>query len=316
MEQTIRLGVSACLLGHEVRYNGGHSRDRFITDTLGMYVQFVPVCPEVECGFGVPRETLRLAGDPESPRLMTGKTHRDVTEQMRQWAHGRVVELEKEDLCGFIFKKGSPSSGMQRVKVYTEKGMPSHNGVGMFARAFMEHFPLLPTEEDGRLNDPKLRENFVESIFTLRRWRDVLASTPRRGDYVEFHTQNKLLLFSHSPTHYRLMGKLVAGIKSLPIEEFRTQYQTLLLQTLQLKTTIKKNSDALFHIMGYFKKVLTPDEKQELIGIIETYRVGYVPLVVPITLLKHYARKHDQTYLKQQSYLDPHPVELQLRNHA
>jgi uncharacterized protein YbbK (DUF523 family) len=180
MEERIKLGVSACLLGQKVRYNGDHCRDAFITDTLAQYVEFIPVCPEVECGLPIPREAMRLVGDPKSPRLVTSRTKVDHTERMLDWCSKKIPELERLDLYGFIFKKGSPSSGMERVKVYTEEGMPSHRGIGMFARAFIEHFPLLPVEEDGRLNDPKLRENFIEAIFVLKRWRMSVLPKPTR----------------------------------------------------------------------------------------------------------------------------------------
>ena len=316
MVEKIRLGISACLLGQEVRYDGGHKLDRFLTDTLGQYVEYVPVCPEVECGLSVPREAMHLAGDPESPRLVTIKTKRDLTDQMVQWAGKRVEELEKEDLCGFVFKTGSPSSGMERVKVYNEKGMPEKKGVGMFARAFMEHFPLLPVEEDGRLHDPKLRENFIESIFTLMRWREVLREKRNVGRLVAFHTKNKLLILSHNQTHYRQMGKLVAGGKGVPVKGLYADYETLLLDALRLKTTVKKNINVLQHMMGYFKRDLSSDEKQELLEIIEEYRQGYVPLIVPITLFNHYVRKYAQSYLDRQTYLKPHPIALQLRNHV
>ena len=215
MEEQIKLGVSACLLGQNVRYNGGHSRDPFITDTLSQYVEFFPVCPEVECGFSIPREALRLVGDPDSPRLITSNTKQDHTERMLSWCSKKVRELEQLDLYGFIFKKGSPSSGMERVKVYNVQGMPSNRGIGMFARAFMDNFPLLPVEEDGRLHDPKLRENFIEAIFVLKRWRESLSPKPTRGRFVEFHTKHKLLLMAHSPIHMRLMGKLVAELEGL-----------------------------------------------------------------------------------------------------
>ncbi|UCG14989.1 MAG: DUF523 domain-containing protein, partial [Deltaproteobacteria bacterium] len=171
MEKGIRLGISTCLLGENVRYDGGHKRDRFITDTLGQFVQFVPVCPEAECGLGIPRESMHLKGSPESPRLITTRTKIDHTDRMLAWARIRVRQLEKEDLCGFIFKSNSPSSGMERVRIYNEAGMPEKKGVGIFARAFMDHFPLLPVEEEGRLHDVKLRENFIERIFALKRWR-------------------------------------------------------------------------------------------------------------------------------------------------
>ena len=316
MENRIRLGLSTCLLGENVRFDGGHKRDRFVTDTLGQFLEFVPVCPEMECGLGVPRESMRLEGNPESPRLVTNRTKIDHTERMITWARKRVQELEKEDLCGFIFKSRSPSSGMERVRVYNEKGIPEKKGVGMFARIFMEHFPLLPVEEDGRLHDIRLRENFIERIFALKRWREIMGDKLSRGKLVTFHTQHKLLLLSHSPKHAGAMGKLVAKAKHLPQDELYSAYQDLLMQALKLKTTIKKNINVLQHMMGYFKKQLSGDEKQELLETIDQYREGYIPLIVPITLIKHYVRKYDQPYLRQQVYLNPHPLELKLRNHA
>ena len=314
--EKIRLGISTCLLGENVRYDGGHKLDRFLTDTLGQYVEYVPVCPEVECGLPIPRESMHLEGDPQSPQLVTLRTKQDMTERMVSWAVKRVVELEKEGLCGFIFKSDSPSSGMERVRVYSEKGMPVKKGVGMFARIFMEHFPLLPVEDEGRLHDPKLRENFVECIFALKRWREVLAQKESRGNLVDFHTQHKLLILSHSPKHYQVMGKLVAKAKEIILKELYQQYQAILMEALQLKTTPKKNANVLMHMMGYFKEQLSSDEKQELLEVIDHYRQEYIPLIVPTTLINHYVRKYDQPYLKQQVYLNPHPLELQLRNHV
>ncbi|MDH3802954.1 MAG: DUF523 and DUF1722 domain-containing protein [Deltaproteobacteria bacterium] len=316
MKNSIRIGLSTCLLGENVRFDGGHKRDRFVTDTLGQFLEFVPVCPEMECGLGVPRESMRLEGKPESPRLVTNRTKIDHTERMITWARKRVKELEKEDLCGFIFKSRSPSSGMERVRVYNEKGVPENKGVGMFARIFMEHFPLLPVEEDGRLHDIKLRENFIERIFALKRWRDLLDEKRSRGKLVAFHTQHKLLILSHSQKHSRILGKVVAEAKSISPQQLYPQYQALLMEALQLKTTVKKNINVLEHMMGYFKKQLSADEKQELLETFNQYREGYIPLIVPLTLIKHYVRKYDQPYLKQQVYLNPHPVELKLRNHA
>jgi uncharacterized protein YbgA (DUF1722 family) len=235
---------------------------------------------------------------------------------MVAWAERRLKELEQEDLCGFIFKSDSPSSGMERVRVYSYKGMPERKGVGIFARMFMEHFPLLPVEEEGRLHDPKLRENFIESIFTLKRWRDLLKDHPTRGKLVAFHTEHKLLILSHSPKHNQLMGKLVAGAKQIPPGKLYREYEALFVAALMVKTTVKKNTNVLQHMMGYFKKELSPDEKQELIEVIDGYHEGLAPLIVPITLLRHYVRKYDQPYLKEQVYLNPHPVELKLRNHV
>jgi uncharacterized protein YbgA (DUF1722 family)/uncharacterized protein YbbK (DUF523 family) len=314
--EKIRLGISTCLLGENVRYDGGHKLDRFLTETLGQYVEYVPVCPEVECGLGTPREALRLVGNPEAPRLVTTHTKQDLTDRMTQWAQKRVDELEKEGLYGFIFKSDSPSSGMERVKVYSEQGMPVKKGIGMFARVFMGHFPLLPVEEEGRLHDPNLRENFIERIFTLKRWRETLAQKERRGSLVDFHTRHKLLVLSHNPRHYQIMGKWVAQDKTIPLKDLYRQYQILLMEALLFKTTPKKNSNVLQHMMGYFKEQLSSDEKQELLEVIDSYRQEYIPLVVPVTLIGHYVRKYDQPYLKEQVYLNPHPMELQLRNHV
>ena len=314
--EKIKLGISTCLLGENVRYDGGHKLDRFLTDTLGQHVEYVPVCPEVECGLPIPREAMHLEGNPDSPRLTTTHTKQDMSERMVTWANKRVVELEKEGLCGFIFKSGSPSSGMERIKVYNEEGMPVKKGVGMFARIFMEHFPLLPAEGEGRLHDPELRENFIERIFTLKRWREALAKKESRGIIVDFHTKHKLLILSHSPKHYQAMGKLVAKARGLPLKEFYSQYKTLLMEALKLKTTSKKNSNVLMHIMGYFKEQLSSDEKKELLEVIDFYRKGHIPLIVPITVINHYVRKYEQPYLKEQIYLSPHPLELQLRNHV
>jgi len=316
MEDRIRLGISMCLLGENVRYDGGHKLDRFLTGTLGQFVSYVPVCPEVECGLGIPRESLRLVGDAEAPRLVTTRTSIDHTEKMVAWAKKRVRELEKEGLCGFIFKSKSPSSGMERVRVYNEKGMPAKNGVGVFARIFMEHFPLIPVEDEGRLHDPVLRENFIERLFTLKRWRETLEKKRSLGNLVDFHSRHKLLILSHSNKHYRIMGKVVATGKGTPLNALYKHYETLLMEALALKATTRKNTNVLHHLMGYFKKQLTPDEKQELLEIIEEYRQDFIPLIVPVTLINHYTRKYNQPYLSTQVYLKPHPIDLKLRNHV
>jgi uncharacterized protein YbgA (DUF1722 family) len=235
---------------------------------------------------------------------------------MLSWAAERVRQLEVDNLCGFVFKSGSPSSGMERVKVYSEKGMPAKVGVGLFARAFLEHFPLLATEEEGRLHDPVLRENFIERVFTYRRWRETAQGGRTRGRLVDFHTRNKLLILSHSPKHYQTMGRLVAAGKERAADDLYGRYQELLVDALRLKATPRKNANVLQHALGYFKKQLDADEKQELLEVIERYRLQQLPLVVPITLLNHYVRKYAQPYLAQQTYLNPHPIELQLRNHV
>ena len=315
-EGKIRLGVSSCLLGEKVRFDGGHKLDRFLTETLSQFVEFVPVCPEVEMGLPTPRETLRLVGEPESQRLVFSKSGEDITDRMAVWANKRVAELEKEELCGFIFKSKSPSSGMERVKLYDRNGVPNKQGVGLFARAFMEHFPLLPVEEDGRLHDPGLRDNFIEIIFTLKRWREALQKGATRGVLVEFHTRHKLLLLSHSPEIYRQMGKLVADAKAMEEQTLFDCYLGLLTKGLRLKTTVAKHVNVLQHVLGYFKKQLSADEKQEVLSVIDSYRARQIPLIVPVTLLNHFVRKYDQVYLQQQVYLNPHPLELKLRNHV
>jgi uncharacterized protein YbgA (DUF1722 family)/uncharacterized protein YbbK (DUF523 family) len=314
--EKIPIGISACLLGENVRYNGGHALDRFLRDTLGKYVQYVPVCPEVECGFGIPRETFRLVGDPRQPRLMTGKTGIDHTERMEAWAGKRVEDLEKENLCGFIFKSDSPSSGMERVKVYDDKGVPRKIGMGVFAKVFMEHFPLIPVEEEGRLHDPILRENFIERIFTCKRYREAMKEKELIRNLVAFHTKNKLLLMTHSPKYLKEMGNLVAHAKQFPPKEFIMQYEKLLMEAMALKPSTAKHTNVLHHIMGYFKKDLSTDEKREILEVVDEYRQGLIPLIVPVTLMNHYVRKYDEAYLKEQVYLNPHPLELQLRNHV
>jgi len=316
VDKRIRIGISSCLLGQKVRYDGGHKLDRFLTDTLGRYVDYVPVCPEVECGLTVPREAMHLQGDPANPRLVTVRTGIDHTQRMRRWAKNRARELEAENLSGFIFRSGSPSSGMERVKVFKDGGLPAKVGVGMFARAFMEHFPLIPVEEDGRLHDPVLRENFIEAIFTLGRWRKLLEGRKKAGALVSFHTAHKLLILSHSRKHYDSMGRLVAGGGKNDPGGLLSNYERLLTEAMKLKSTRKKNTDVLMHAMGYFRKVLTRDEKQELLEVIERYRIELVPLVVPLTLIRHYIRKYDQPYLKEQVFFHPHPLEVLLRNHV
>lgn len=311
-----RLGISTCLLGEKVRYDGVGKRDRFLTDTFGKYVEWVPVCPEVECGLPIPREAMHLEGDPENPRLVTRKTHIDHTDRMRSWAGKRLAQLEKEDLAGYIFKSDSPSSGMERVRVYDEKGTPRKIGVGLWARAFMDHFPLLPVEDEGRLHDPLLRENFIERVFCLKRYRDAMRPRRSRGALVSFHAAHKLQLMAHSQKTLKEMGRLVARAGELSGDELYGAYERLLMEGMKLKSSPGKNSNVLMHALGYFKRELTSDEKREALDVTDEYRREHVPLIVPVTLLRHYIRKYAVEYLAAQSYFNPHPAELKLRNHA
>jgi uncharacterized protein YbgA (DUF1722 family)/uncharacterized protein YbbK (DUF523 family) len=317
-EGKIRIGISACLTGQNVRYDGGHQQDRYITDTLGRWFAWVPVCPEVEYGLPVPREAMRLVGDPAGPRLVTIKSRIDHTDGMLAWAGKRLEGLAAEELCGFIFKSRSPSSGMAAVKVYpaSGSGMAVKKGVGIFAGALMKRFPLLPCEEDGRLNDPVLRENFIERIFVYRRWRELERGGGGVKELVEFHSRHKLLILSHSPKHLSTLGHLVANPNRLTPAALKEAYFQTLMEGLCLIATPAKQTNVLEHMAGYFKKRLTPDEKQELAGLIGRYRRGLLPLIVPVTLISHYVRLYREPYLQNQIYLNPHPAELMLRNHG
>lgn len=314
-ERAIFVGVSSCLLGEKVRYDGGHKQDRYISDLLGHYFTFVPVCPEVESGLPVPREAMRLEGDPAAPRLMTRNSRRDLTEQMQSFCRQKVEELAGQDLSGFIFKKDSPSSGLWRVKVYRQ-GMPVRTGSGLFAAAVVRQFPLLPVEEEGRLHDPVLRENFIERVFANRRWQDFLRDDGSLGGLVAFHTRHKFQLMAHQPVIYREMGKLVATGRPRSLTTLLARYGSDFMRCLGYLATPRKNTDVLLHLLGFFKKQLSPGDKSEMLGVIADYHQGLVPLVVPLVLIRHYVRRFDQAYLREQTYLAPHPAELMLRNHG
>ncbi len=312
----LRVGISACLLGQEVRFDGGHKRDRYITDTLGQFFEWVAVCPEVEMGLSTPRETLRLVGDAAAPRLVFAKTGEDQTAPMQTWTKVRLDALAKMHLSGYILKSDSPSCGMERVRVYRASGIPGKDGVGIFARALMERFPLLPVEEEGRLHDLPLRENFVERVFSYRRWRELIAGGLSRGKLVAFHTTHKLLLMAHSPKHYAELGRLVANAKAMSSRELEACYGELFMAALKVKATAKKQTNVMHHILGYFKRDLVAKDKAELVAVITDYHRGLVPLIVPLTLLKHHLARSPVPYLQDQIYLNPHPKELMLRNHV
>ena len=309
------VGISTCLLGDKVRYDGGHQHDRYLTDTLGKYFEYISVCPEVEFGLSIPREAMRLVGTPETARLVTIKTGTDHTDGMLRWSVIKLKELEREELCAFIFKSKSPSSGMQAVKVYGPSGTPVRKGIGIFAGAFMKRFPLVPVEEDGRLHDPLLRENFIERVFVYKRWQEMLEEGRSIRNLVDFHTRHKLLIMSHSPRHYSVLGRLVADARNYRGDVYEEYIKTLM-EALRLIATIKKQTNVLHHILGYFKKHLSADEKQEMLEVIENYHRELIPLIVPLTLITHHVRKHGEPYLERQHYLHPHPMELMLRNHV
>jgi uncharacterized protein YbgA (DUF1722 family)/uncharacterized protein YbbK (DUF523 family) len=315
-QERIRLGISACLLGEPVRFDGGHKRDQFLVETLGRLVEWVQVCPEVECGLEAPRESMRLVQADGRIRLVTNKTATDHTTRMHSYARRRASELADTDLCGFVFKKDSPTCGIHRVKVYETGGVPAKSGRGLFAAAVTSRFPMLPVEEEGRLNDPRLRENFVERIFAYRRLMTLFAPRWSMGDVVRFHTAHKLTLMAHKQVAYQQLGRLVASGKTMPRGDFQERYSSEFMTALTAMATPRRQANVLQHMLGYFKQALDRDDRAELLGLIEDHAAGRVPLVVPLTLFAHHIRRCGVTYLAEQVYLRPHPVELMLRNHV
>lgn len=315
-EPRLRIGVSSCLLGQEVRWDGGHKRARFLTDVLEPFVEWVPVCPEVEVGMGIPRETVRLERHGDDVRMRGTKSSVDHTRAMRAFAARRVRELRALDLSGYVLKRDSPTCGMERVRVYGPAGGPRRDGRGLFAQVLLDSLPHLPVEEEGRLNDAVLRENWIERVFAYRRLCDLFAGRWSQGALVAFHTAHKLQLMSHSPKAYRELGRLVAEGKSRPRGELRSLYSDGFMEALRVRATPRRNTNVLQHMLGYFSKQLDAAARSELVDVIEDYRRGFVPLVVPLTLIRHYVREHDVKYLEGQHYLEPHPKELMLRNHV
>lgn len=315
--EKLLLGVSSCLLGKQVRFDGGHKYDSWVVDTLGAYAEYFDLCPEHQCGMSIPREALNLKGSKDSYRMLTNKTLVDYTDQMLSWSLPVIEDLKKRPLCGYILKSKSPSCGMERVKLYPlHGGAAGKTGVGIFARELLKAFPYLPIEEEGRLHDPVLRENFIERVFVRHRFNRLMAEDLSPGGFVRFHTIHKYLLMAHSPAHYREMGKLVAEIRKYKIQDFSRLYCELLMTACARYATPSKHQNVLLHLLGYFKNDLDAFEKQEMIRLIAQYKDGIIPLIVPVTLLNHYVRKYDKSYLAEQIYLQPHPMELKLRNHA
>lgn len=314
--EKIRLGVSSCLLGERVRYDGGHKRDAFLADTLGPLVEWVPVCPEVEIGLGVPRPSLRLVSGGAEPRLVVERTGEDLTRRMRRFAEQRVAVLEGLGLDGYVLKRASPSCGLSRVRVYDEAGQPGGVGRGLFADTLARRLPCLPIEEEGRLTDPAIRENFIERVFTAARWRTFVAARPRARELGAFHAAQKYAVLAHSPAHYTRLGRLVAGSGGTLARAALHEYGRLLGEALAVRATRGRHANVLQHLAGFFKRDVRPDERAELAEAIADYRRGLVPLLVPITLIRHHARRLGLRYLVDQVYLAPHPKELRLRNHV
>jgi uncharacterized protein YbbK (DUF523 family)/uncharacterized protein YbgA (DUF1722 family) len=312
----IKLGISTCLLGEPVRYDGQHKHDHYLTDVLGKYVNWIPVCPEVDCGLPIPREAMHLSGTTDSPKLVTIKTNKDLTDKMQNWCKVKLDELEEEELCGFVFKSKSPSSGLYNVKVFNAKGIPTKNGTGIFAQAFTERFPLIPVEEEGRLHDAGLRNRFIDHIAVYSRWREYIKKDGTLSGLQNFHAKHKLILMAHSPKDVAVLGKIAADATAKTIKEAHNEYLNLLTNVLKLQATVKKNTNVLQHIAGYFKNDLENFEKKELQISIEDYHDEAFPLLATLVLFRHFVKKYNKNYLLDQYYLSPSPMELYLKYHV
>lgn len=310
----VTIGISSCLLGEQVRYDGGHKRDRFVTGELVRYMHFVPLCPEVGSGMTTPRPPIRLVGEPDNPRAVGVNDPRmDVTAQLREFSQQALATLE--GISGYILKKDSPSCGMKRVKLYPEQGgHVRRQGSGIFARILMNHLPNLPVEDEGRLNDPVLRENFIARVFVYRDWQRLTGKGVTAAGLIEFHARHKYLVMAHSQAAYKRMGQLLSNLPKPALRRISEEYFNELMSALQRPVNRKGHTNVLQHIMGYLKRNIDSHDKQELGESIERYRQGEIPLVVPITLFRHYFRLHPDPYIDQQVYLQPHPDQLGLRN--
>jgi len=326
-EDRPRIGISSCLLGQPVRFDAGHKLDPFLVETFGRHVEWVPVCPEVEAGFGTPRETMRLVltgpqqrergerFDPRGIALVLNKQGTDVTERLVSYSRTKAGNLAQARLSGYVLKKDSPSCGMERVKVYTPAGQALRGGRGLFAEALMARLPNLPVEEEGRLGDPRLRENFVERVFAYRRLCSLFEGRWTVGGVVAFHTAHKLTLMAHSPVAYRALGQLVSAAKARPRGEFAAEYQSRFMRALAIVATPGRQANVLQHMLGYVSDDLDTDARRELLAVIEDHRREQAPLIVPMTLMRHHVRRLKVEYLLGQTWLEPHPRELKLRNH-
>ena len=311
-----KLGISTCLLGQPVRYDGGHKRDYFLTQVFGPFVEWVPVCPELEVGMGVPREPVRLVGNASDPSMIAERSEKNWTAEMQRFSAQRAAQLKRLNLSGYVFKKDSPSCGMERVRIYAPKGGATRGGRGLFASVVMNELPLMPVEEEGRLNDLSLRENFIERVFSYRRWQDATSAPKSIRALVDFHTRHKFLLLAHSDSHYRRLGRIVAAAKQKPLGHAYDEYGRIFMDGLAIRATAKKHANVLDHMTGYFTKEVSTEERKELVELIRDFRHQLVPLIVPVTLIRHYVTKYTVGYLLNQVYLDPSPKELMLRNHV
>ncbi len=302
------------MLGEEVRYNGGHKLSRLCVNSLSDFFEYKSVCPEVGIGLGIPRKPIHLIGDPDNPHAVDVENESvDVTDRLQDYA-GQIIPTLK-NICGYIFIKGSPSCGLFKVKVY-QKGNPhpEYTGRGIYASEVTRAMPLLPVEEAGRLTDPVLRENFIARVFAYHRWQQVLKNGLTVSGILDFHASYKYSLMAHAPQTYNSLGQLLADAGKHDPVTLGEKYFAELMQALTKKATRKSNTNVLMHLQGYLKKQLASKEKAKLSEVIEQYRKGIVPLVVPVTLLQHHFTVHPNEYISKQAFFDPYPQELSLRN--
>lgn len=316
MSGSVKIGVSACIIGEKVRWDGRHKRDRYLSEILAKHVEFIPMCPEIACGMGIPREKLRQTDCAGNIRLIGYESGDDLTQKMTDWTDRVLPGLDKEGLNGFVLKPGSPSCGMRHAKIFSTTGKPPRLGSGFFARKMMEYAPLLPIETSDRLQNTIVRENFIRRVFVHRRWHQMLTKGKSIGNLVDFHTRHKMLIRAHDLRGYRELGHLLGQSNQSNTDIIFENYATLLFKSMTLKATPKKNNDVLSHAIGFFKKQLDSRDKQEFQEMMLAYKNGKIPLLIPVTLLNHYARKYQKPYLTQQYYLNPSPTELKLLNHV
>jgi len=309
----IAVGISSCLLGHEVRYNGGHKQSKFCLNHLSQVFEFHSFCPEVAIGLGVPREPIRLVDlEGEVRAIGTASDNLDVSDALL--AYGREIGLLSESLCGYILMKKSPSCGLFSAKVYrNEQPLPGKHA-GLFVRALQEVNPLLPLEEEGRLNDPILRENFIARVFAYHDWKSHMYTDPTPNKLVEFHSRYKYLLMAHGQKPYKKLGQMVAKAGIGDIKTLAKQYIKEFMTSITQLASRKGHTNTLYHLLGYLREEVSGTVRQELAKSIEDYRLGAVNLAVPVALLKHYLKLYGSDYIKKQAYLEPYSHDLGLRN--
>ena len=331
-EKQITLGISSCLLGHKVRYNGGHKRSSFCVNTLARFFHFEPICPELAIGLGIPREPIRLVGKLADSSLSAEKSSSsapgkklnirvvgtdnaelDVTDDLVQY--GRQMAGQLSHICGYILMQKSPSCGMDRVKVYHQNGHPlGESAPGAYAGAFMDSCPLLPVEEEGRLHDPVLRENFFTRVYAYYSWQKMVLAQPSYNALVEFHAMYKYMIMAHYPQGYKRLGQIVARGRESSLPALLEEYFEAFMTALKRRANRKSHTNAMMHILGYVKKSVAGKERNQLLTLIEEYRQGMVPLIAPMTMLRHFIENHGSPYIQKQTYLTPHPDQLGLRN--